>query len=67
MARGPQGQYRPGDPLGVAAAVIRIATGESDEEAEAARPAAKRAVRKAASTMVKPLSRNKKIASLSGA
>ena len=59
MARGPQGQYRPGDPLGAAAAVIRIATGESDEEGEAARPAAKGAVRKTASTMAKPLSKKR--------
>ena len=59
MARGPQGQYRPGDPLSAAAAVMRIATGESDEEGEAARPAAKRTGRKAASTMAKPLSKKR--------
>lgn len=55
MARGPQGQYRPADPLGAAAAVMRIATGESDEKSEAARPASKRTVRKPAATLAEPL------------
>ena len=62
MARGPQGQYRPADPLGAAAAVMRIATGESDESdenAEAARPAAKRSSRKSSPATAKPLSKKR--------
>jgi hypothetical protein len=37
MARGPKGQYRPEDPVAAAAAVMRIATGESDEKTETIR------------------------------
>jgi hypothetical protein len=34
MPTGPQGQRRPEDPVAAAAAVLRIATGESDEKTE---------------------------------
>lgn len=54
MARGPQGQYRPNDAVSAAAAILRIATGESDEEREAARPAANRK-RTSSSATAKPL------------
>jgi hypothetical protein len=37
MARGPKGEYRPKDPMAAAAAVARIATGQSDEKTETAR------------------------------
>ena len=35
MPRGPQGQHRPGDVVGAAVAVARIATGEEQERIEA--------------------------------
>ena len=34
MPRGPQGQQRPGDVVGAAVTVARIATGEQDEQFE---------------------------------
>ncbi len=34
MPRGPQGQQRPGDVVGAAVAVARIATGEQNEQFE---------------------------------
>lgn len=37
MARGPKGEYRPKDPIAAAAAVARIATGQTDEITETAR------------------------------
>ena len=37
MARGPRGEYRPNDPIAVAAVVARIAMGQSNEAAEAAK------------------------------
>jgi hypothetical protein len=37
VARGPKGEYRPNDPIAAAAAVMRIATGESTEAIETAR------------------------------
>lgn len=37
MVRGPKGEYRPKDPIAAAAAVARIATGQSDEATETAR------------------------------
>lgn len=37
MARGPNGEYRPNHPIGVAAAVMRIAIGQTTEAQEAAR------------------------------
>ena len=40
MARGPQGQYRPSDPIANAITVAQIATGETTEQEVAARAAA---------------------------
>ena len=37
VVRGPKGEYRPNDPIAAAAAVMRIATGESTEAIETAR------------------------------
>jgi hypothetical protein len=37
MPGGPKRQYRPNDPVAAAAAVVRIATGESDEATETTR------------------------------
>jgi hypothetical protein len=37
MARGPKGECRPNDPIAAAAAVLRIATGESTEAIETGR------------------------------
>lgn len=37
MTRGPKGEYRPADPIAAAAAVMRIATGETTEAIETGR------------------------------
>lgn len=47
MARGPQGQYRPADPIATAVTVARIATGETTEQEVVARAAADRRSRTA--------------------
>ena len=40
MPRGPQGQKRPADVIGMSVKVMRIATGEEEEEPDSARSAA---------------------------
>lgn len=47
MSTSPQGQRRPEDPVAAAAAVLRIATGESNEKTEAERATAKAEMPKA--------------------
>lgn len=42
MARGPQGQYRPNDPIAKAVMVARLATGETTEQEVASRAASER-------------------------
>jgi hypothetical protein len=40
MPRGPRGEKRPADVIGNAVKVVRIATGEIEEETDSPRPAA---------------------------
>ena len=40
MPRGPRGEKRPADVIGAAVKVMRIATGEEDDEADSAKSAA---------------------------
>lgn len=42
MARGPQGQYRPADPIANAITVAQLATGETTEQEVVARAVAER-------------------------